>query len=289
MYRTGISVQPLVVIGLLICLSAGRVIAADDAAAAREVAAKWGGAVVTVTITSKNGFSMPNMPSMNQQTTKSEATGTVVDPSGLTVVSLAELSPDDLVSSFMPSGTGISMSSDITDVKIRYPDGQDTPAQIVLRDKDFDLAFLRPAIKLAVPVVAVDLTNSGIAAVADRVVDLGRLGEVADRSVSVSLPTISAVVDKPWHFYVVEGDPNGPVFGLDGRIIGLSVLRIAPKAGGGNSNMSPFSMLGGTGSMPMIPIILPAEQVARIAAQAPQSAPTPTAKPSAATPSKPAQ
>ena len=46
-------------------------------------------------------------------------------------------------------------------MKILLDDGTEVPAEIVLRDKDLDLAFIRPKAKPASPMTSVDLTKSG--------------------------------------------------------------------------------------------------------------------------------
>ena len=65
---------------------------ADDAAkSGREILAKYQQAVVTVKLAIKQSISMGSHDSKSES--KTETTGTVIDPSGLTVVSLATTDP----------------------------------------------------------------------------------------------------------------------------------------------------------------------------------------------------
>ena len=41
------------------------------------------------------------------------------------------------------------METEVNDIKILLEDGAEVPAEIVLRDKDLDLAFIRPKAKPA--------------------------------------------------------------------------------------------------------------------------------------------
>ncbi len=246
------------------CLIATSVCAdqAPDVVAGRAVCNKWSDAVVSVQLVIK--MTMSYGGESNKREEKGDTVGTVVDPSGLTVVSLSSVSPDDVIDSLMGGGEDRpSISTQITDVKIRHSDGTETPAKIVLRDKDLDLAFVRPAVKPKEPWKYVDLKDSVRADVLDQVVAITRLGKVANRSIAVNMPRIQAVLEKPRRFYVVSlnGETGGPVGSLDGKIIGISLLRMSP-ASGRSSNLTDS----------IIPVVLPAEDIVEVAAQAPEEA-----------------
>jgi S1-C subfamily serine protease len=159
--------------------------------------------------------------------------------------------------------------TELTDVKILLEDGTELPAEVVLRDKDLDLAFIRPKTKPAQPMPAVDLTNAGQADVLDQVITLNRLGKAAGRAYAASVERISAVVQKPRLFYVPESTMTtttlgSPAFLPDGKILGICVVRAVSSDGGG---MGLFSLQpqGLTG------IILPAADVLKVAKQAPEA------------------
>src|SRR3954471_19002550 len=129
--------------------------AQDVASKGREIFEKNRASVVTVQLVVKNKFGVAGVANEAQES-KQEVTGTVIDPSGLTVVSLSGTDPSSLMQSFMGGlgGDGddsvkFKMESELSDVKLLCNDGTEMSAEIVLRDKDLDLAFLRPKAKPA--------------------------------------------------------------------------------------------------------------------------------------------
>jgi len=201
---------------------------------------------------------------------KAEATGTMIDPSGLTVVSLSETDPSALMQHFMSAYGSDEMrfkvDSKITDIKLRFADGKEVPAKVVLRDKDLDLAFVRPEEELPEPAPAVDLAQSAVPQLADQLVTLSRLGDVGDWAISVGLDRITAIVEKPRTMYVPSGAGfmgglGAPAFGLDGKLLGIMVLRSTPSRQG-------FGMFSGMDDLGMLPVILPAADVLEVAKQA---------------------
>src|SRR4051794_30574782 len=245
--------------------------AADELATrAREVFKKYQPAVVTVQLVVKSRIGFGGFGG-DARESKQEVTGTVIDSAGLTVVSLASTDPTSLLQGMM-SGMGgdgedsakFKMDSEVSDVKLLCNDGSELPAEIVLRDRDLDLAFLRPKTKPAAPLVALDLGQSAKVELLDQLVAINRLGKVASRTHAASIERISAVVQRPRLFYVPEGDKSAaglgcPAFTLDGKLAGIFVMR-ATKSGGGGGGL--FGMQGG-----MTAILLPAEDVKKVAAQ----------------------
>lgn len=228
-------------------------------------------AVVTVKAVIKMKMNIPGAGGQNNES-KSDVTGTVIQPDGLTVISLSSVEPNNLIESILGGaeigGMKMSMDSEITDLKILLEDGSEIPAAIVLRDKDLDLAFIRPKTKPAAPMVFVDLANSGSAELLDEVIALNRLGVAANRAYSASVERISAIVEKPRKFYLPDSTmtataQGSPAFTLDGKALGIFVLRAVKSSGGGfmgmNFNPGNFSS-----------IIIPATNVQRGAEQAPE-------------------
>ena len=242
---------------LVLCVLCGFAVnlkAQDEAARGRDVFKKNHGSVITleVVIKSKMGFR-----SGEGRESKQEISGTVIDPSGLTAVALSSIDPTSLFQS--------KMETEVNDVKLLLPDGSETPAEIVLRDRDLDLAFLRPKTKPATPLTALDLTKSAKVDVLDEVISINRLGKVAGRVHCASVERIAAVVQKPRLFYVPGTDKTAtglgcPAFTFDGKVVGLFVMR-SLKGGEGVSSFSFQSS--------MAAILLPADDVRKIAAQVP--------------------
>src|SRR5262245_28031372 len=109
--------------------------------------------VVTVQLVLNSKVSVPGMGGQSNES-RQDATGTVLDPSGLTVLSLSATDPGQLVQSMMGGGdedSRFKVETELTDIKILLEDGTEIPAEVVLRDKDLDLAFVRPKTKVANP------------------------------------------------------------------------------------------------------------------------------------------
>jgi len=199
--------------------------------------------VVTVQIVVKSKFSFGGMGGQANES-RQDVTGTVVDPSGLTVVSLSATDPGQMVQSMMAGmsddDSKFKMETELSDLKILLQDGTETPAEVVLRDKDKDLAFIRPKSKLSTPLDALDLTKSSKAELLDQVIALNRLGNAAGRAYAASVERISAIVERPRLFYVPETSMTtttlgAPAFTLDGKILGIFVMRALKGPGGGGA------------------------------------------------------
>lgn len=235
---------------------------ADDAAvAAREVARKWSDAVVTLKVVVKTRW-----VAEGRQEDESEGTGevnaTMIDPSGLVVCSLNQVDPS-LRMEDAEEEEGFRMEAEVMSIHIIRPDGKELPAKVVLRDKELDLAFIRPTEPLPQPPVAVDLSASAQPEPLDQVVILGRMGQIGSRTPTVTLDRLSAIIEKPRKLYTVGlsayyAGLGCPAFTLDGRVVGITFMRSAPRGADD----------GGRGGA--MPVILPAAQIAEVAAQAPK-------------------
>lgn len=222
-------------------------------------------AVVTIQVVLKNKVSMSGRAAQSRES-RQDISGTVIDPSGLTVVSLSTVDPGSLVQALMSED--IKMESELADVKILTQDGTEIPAEVVLRDKDLDMAFLRPKTKPEQPMNCVDLKNTGKGQVLDVAIVLNRLGNAAGRAYSASVERISGIVSRPRLFYIPDSNMTTsglgcPAFTLDGKFLGVLVTRaIRGDNSGGASSLS-----GQSGNF--TGIILPAGDVAKAAAQVP--------------------
>lgn len=239
----------------------------------REIFQKHQRAVVTVQIVLRTKYSMPGLGTQDSES-KQDLTGTVVDPSGLTVLALSATDPGNLMQSLMGGMAGeeedmkLKFETELTDVKLLLEDGIELPAEVVLRDKDLDLAFVRPKTKPANPMAALDLSQAASARVLDHVITLNRLGQAAGRAYAVSVERITAVVQKPRLFYIPESSSTpttlgSPAFTPEGNVLGVFVTRpLSTKRGGGLGGM--FSLQS---EIPPA-IILPAADIRKGAKQA---------------------
>lgn len=272
MSQSVVPVAALTVAALLgIAPAAALAQAPPDRAAARAVVRQWQGAIVNVRVVLKTRMSMGGRE-MQSADDAVDAVGTVIDPSGLTVLSLGTLNPAAMMNRIMGSNAGsgddrVEISSEPSDLKIRLPDGRELPATIVLRDEDLDLAFIRPTVPPPSPLVALNLADSARPELLDELLVLTRLGRVGGWAPSAALSEVSAIIERPRTFFVL-GDQSGatgtPAFSASGKVVGLVTIR---QVDVGRSSM--FSMMGGAEAMGILPVVLPAADVLEIAKQVP--------------------
>jgi len=238
----------------------------------RDIFKKNQRAVITVQIVMKLKFSVPGLGGQANES-RQDLTGTVVDPSGLTVLALSSCEPADMFQNMMAGmsdeETKFKMDTELSDIKLLLDDGTELPADIVLRDKDLDLAFIRPKTRPASPMLALDLSKAATAQVLDQVITLNRLGKAAGRAYAVSVERISAVVQKPRLFYIPGSEMTSttlgsPAFTLEGNVLGVFVTRSVSQKGSGYGMFS-FRPEG------LTTIILPAGDVLKAAKQAPEA------------------
>jgi hypothetical protein len=276
-----------------VCALAGllgaQVAQSDELAeAGRQVLKAHDGAVVTLQLVINQEMSMPGQPGGRQEE-KTEVTGTVIDPSGLVVASLVTTDPGDIMANLMGAGRdmpeGMKFQTTIKDAKVRLADGRELPCRVVLRDKDMDLIFFRLAQKPDAPLPAVAPAAAGSAQTLDEVIIVNRMGHVAGRAVAASVARISATVEKPRKYYAIGQDTGmaglgSPVFAADGKYLGMLALRSVPSQG--RPGMG--AMLGGGMNLGLLPIVVPASQIAEAAQQAPQAPAAEEKKPAAPAP-----
>ena len=226
----------------------------DERATARDLVAKHGGAVVLVMGTAKLRVNQggKDVPTQDQRI---QVHGTVLDASGLSVMSLTALDPSELMSAQLSrgrsAGAAITVTAETSDLRYRLADSKEVPVRVVLRDKDLDLAFLRPVEKQATPMMAVDVATARPAAI-DPVIVLHRLPEFAGWQVATMFASVQAVIEKPRPFFTLTGGVIGsPVFDTRGRFVGV-VLRLKNEADPANAPM----------------VVLPANDIREVAKQA---------------------
>jgi len=260
--------------GLIVLLAAFEVSADELGDRCRQVLAQHQDAVVTVRLVLKQVVSFGGRDAPGTESTV-EVTGTVLDESGLTVISLSSTDPAGTFTKLFSAGGGstdearMKVDSRLADVVILLPGGRELPAGVVLRDTDLDLAFVRPTRKPAKPLPFVPLEAPATARPMDEVVLVSRLGKVASRVPAVSASRIAARVDKPRPFYVLDESTGSglgvPVFNLDGDLLGILVLRTIEQ----QSGMGLESLLAGSGHLGLLPIVVLAEDIQSAVDQVP--------------------
>jgi S1-C subfamily serine protease len=227
------------VCGCLVALSASPGLRAEDSdsAAARKVFTEkqdsvvWLSAVAKIALSAEGGRESVNIP---DQETKVEALGTIIDPSGLVVAALSQVDPARRFSGreVRRASGNIKLEAVATlkEFKVIMPDGTEIPGEIIMKDPDLDLAFIRikTASKEAKGVVfhAIDLKDNAPGKVLDEVVTISRMDEVLNRAPTVSRGQVTMLTKKPREFLRVEGSsPGCPTFLIDGKVLGITVIR----------------------------------------------------------------
>jgi hypothetical protein len=232
------AIRPLIVI-LFITAAAW---CGDTDSLARAIVDQWQVSVVTVKIVSEQ----------YEYESKAEAFGTIVDSSGIVVLSLARADPGS--AGMWDAGS----DQKIKDIKIMMADGTEIPAEILLRDVDLDLLFIRPVDKKGGPFPAVRLSDSSTPEILDEILIISRLGETAGYVPLAALSRIHAIIKKPRTLYVsdiinVFSGLGTPAFTLDGKVVGILLVRVAKSE---NVSADMFAEFGG-----MMPVIVPAEEI----------------------------
>ncbi len=257
----------MLVVALAIASFAG-MCGADTESDARGIAHANADAVVSLRIVVEMETSFGSGSGSEKEEERASVTGTVIDPSGLVVTSLSGTDPSHWLSMLMGDDDfGFKMSSEIVDLKIRTSDGTEIPADMVLRDPDLDLAFIKPKNAPEKPLAYVDLSQSSVPKLLEEMVLLSRLGRVADYSLYAAVGRVHAVVTKPRTFYVagMYSSFGGPAFALNGKPVGILVLR-SVKSGSAQSMLSEIDDA-------MAGIVLPSSTVLKIANHAKATVP----------------
>ncbi len=244
----------------------------DGKKAAEEILNKWQDAVITVKVVVNVRFVVEGRES-DEMEEVIETIATVIDSSGLAVLSYSSVDPMRILGDFlsqMQNVPNVNIESDITDVKMFMADGHEIPAAVVMRDNDLDLVFIRSMKKMESP-KALELTkHTDELSVMDEVLILTRLGNMTGRIPSISLFHVEAIIKKPRVFYVIDenaisGRLGAPVFSIDGKLVGLLVLNRKQVA---DKKFSMSDLFGGASRTGILPGILPAEEIAAVAEQA---------------------
>jgi S1-C subfamily serine protease len=240
---------------------------ADDIAGkGRAIFNQHRGAVTTVQIVVKAVISTPSGPPRTNDT-RHAISGTVVSPAGLVAVSLSAVDPGQAIKNMVAAqNPKLKVEVSLQDVDILLEDGTQAPAEVVFRDKELDLAFVRPKAKLPAPVSAIDLAQSGKAEVLDELIALNRLGSAGGRAYSASLERVSAIIQQPRLFYIPDANMTtatvgAPVFTVDGKVLGIFVIRTSTTKSAGGMLDAPADGITA--------IILPAQEILNAAAKVP--------------------
>ena len=242
---------------------AGRKLAETKAASILQIEG-----VVEISIEGK----LAGMAGGNQEQ-KSEALGTVIDKSGLILVSDGILNPAKMMKPMSVNVGGeqqtITVSGQLKEVRIKLPDGTEFPGRVLLTDDDLDLAFVVPEKALtpeqSARLVPLEL-GAGTAkpALLDYILSVTRLSREMNSEVSIRPGRVLATLTKPRTAWLGANDVGAPVYNLGGDLLGFTLVR--RDGATSTSEMRPGAMQMGARAEPvLIPLsdILPVVEQAR--------------------------
>lgn len=204
-------------------------------------------------------------PGMNapEREEKVRADGTIIDDRGLIVLSLSAIDPSRLIDGReVKSAEGpvkVGATATLNELEIILGDGTEIPATLVFKDEDLDLAFLRP--KSDAPEAQgatfdpIDLAAAGEVLVGDSTVSVTRLEDLFNNAPAMMPGQVSAVIERPRLLFVAPNAVRGcPTFTLDGKLIGIGIIRHRAT---------------GVGQGSASPAIVPAGEIRKLVGQIP--------------------
>jgi hypothetical protein len=251
--------------------------AADLRSVARATAEQNRRAVITIRIVLKLKIGFGGQAQDQEQ--KVEVAGVVIDPSGLTLASAASIDPSGALRK-MAGGQAsrMKLESEVKETTLLLEDGTEVEADVVLKDTDLDLAFIKPR-EQGRRFSSVTLRpRKGAVPLLTPIFVVGRLGKLTSRALAVATGEIRAYVRGPAPYYVTDGDTasfTGAVaFTADGAPLGVFVNRFSasPDARGGGMFEGAF---GRSGSDAVITVLRPVDKVLELATQARAMKPPP--------------
>jgi hypothetical protein len=266
---------------LLVALPAA---SSDIRTTGRAKAEQVRGAIITIRIVLKLKIGFGGQAQDQEQ--KVEVAGVVIDPSGLTVASAASIDPSGAIRK-MAGGQAsrVKVESEVKETTLLLEDGTEVEADVVLKDTDLDLAFLKPR-ETGRRFVAVSLhPRAGTVPLLTPIFVVSRLGKLTSRALAVATGEIRASVHGPAPYYVTDGETASFVgsvaYTADGVPLGLFVNRFSGSPDGRTASMFDGAF-GRGGSDVMLSVLRPVDKVLELAAQARAMHPPPKPEDSAA-------
>ena len=211
-----------------------------------------------------------------EQESESEVNGVLIDAKGLVLCSNTQLAGFvGMMKQFMGE-MGSQMTATPTDIKVLVgDDAEGKEAEIIARDTELDLAWVRIKNPGEAPFPFVDFSQSASAKVGEEVYAVRRLGKFFARSTVAAEGRIAGTTTKPRDLTIPTGNIGTaygmPVFGAGGKPIGVVVMQV-PESEGSDGN--PMAMLGRMSGMQdmMNGFILPAAEVVKATKRALETA-----------------
>ncbi len=224
--------------------------------------------IVTVKVVIKKEISV--MGQSQNEDSRSELPGVVVDDSGLIMISNAEISADRAKAALSgnPMAANLDLTMTPTDFQVIFGnEEQEFSAFLVAKDTKLDLAFLQVEDLGGRKPAAISFAEGTKPAIGETVVAISRLKKGFDYAPYGTTARISGAIRKPRKAWIIDGalDSYGlPIFSSSGGVIGV-LITLAPTTmddSGGSSFGGMMRMLrGGSMDSGVGTFVLPAKVV----------------------------
>ncbi len=241
----------------------------------QKILSEFAGSVLPVEIVSKIRMNMEGR-SLEPQERTTTALATVVDESGLLLLSNSAINPENIYKSFFGGYGKVELSSEVSSIRIRQDDGKEIDAEVVLRDKDLDIALIRPQKKEdegegTHSWKAVQLEAKATLKPLDEIFILERLGRSMNWAPAIRVDRIKAVIERPRLLFLpsstmLEGQLGTPVFTKDGHCAGILLLKLTTLQR--SAGMDVDFLLTGFQFGGLTKVVLPAKHILRIIQEA---------------------
>lgn len=165
---------------------------------------------------------------MSDDESEAELTGVMIDAKGVVLCSNTQLGG---YRGMMMRMSGGDTAVTPTEIKVLIGDDLDgLDGELVARDTELDLAWIRIKEPGEREFKAVDLSAGAEAKVGDRLLAVRRMGKFFGRALVVNEGRVGGATRKPRDLLIPAGDIGTalglPVFAEDGRIVGLSIVQM---------------------------------------------------------------
>lgn len=190
---------------------------------------RWAPAIVTVKVVLEAEIN--SMGEVHREESREELQGSIVDASGIVMVSNTPLSTDRFEEMWNAMGEGAPDGFEVKltpqDVKVVIsPDGEELPAFLVARDTILDLAFLQIEDLGTRSLAVVPFDDGARPPIGEEVVSVVRLNRGFGYAPYVETGRIAGYVAKPREAFLLDGTVSSlglPVFDHGGNIVGAYV------------------------------------------------------------------
>ena len=172
---------------------------------------------------------------MGQQDTGGTLTGTLVDPTGIVMISGQDFFGSGGISGIarLMGGGG---TSEPTNFRVRLASGTEFAADFIGGDKDTNVAFVRAKLEdgMTMPTTPFDPIAAQSMEIGQRVILLGTYPDFLGHARKFHLGRINAIIDKDKGIFGIDGPASectgGLVLTMDGKPVGVVLERGNPQA-----------------------------------------------------------